>query len=283
MPEGFPFPIVYISRTSTLLRQVVEVSQLYNPGTEIIVLGKGPHQTSGQTSFIPLEKYSEAADELARQYVHRSEEAREKVLFEMQSWLILHEFMSKQNIQGAFVADDNVIITANLSELYAHYRYCDLTLAFGRRGWRGHASFVNHLAALEGLCLSIQRYYTPFAQERLQKTLEMPDLQDRGQAQGLLPFDMQRILAGFCDRPEIMVVNTCEIIQGCAFDYCLGSAETGYAMLEGRKRLSWCGDIVYAQHERLGVQVRMVALNTEDIDSSVVSLLCEEAKRARTA
>lgn len=201
----------------------------------------------------------------------------------MQSWLILHELMSKENLNGAFFADENVIILANLGELYENYRYCDLTLAFGRNGWRGYASFVNNPVALEGLSGAIRTHYTAFALERMQRTLEMPELQDRGQARELLPFDIQRILAGFCDHPEIMIVDTCEILRGNAFDYCFGSAETGYAMSNGQKRLSWCGDAVYAHHERLGVQVRLVTLYTKNIGSSTVSALCGEAKRIKLA
>jgi len=167
-------PVIFIHRGNTTVHNAIAQAQQYNE--RVILLGDETNASS-LCEFYPYQQHlSVDARHMSQVYQHmHSNPGTEYRLANFLRWFIIAQFMQEKQLDKVFVADSDLLIYTNITEIANDWGTFDVLLGIplrqGNYRWAapGHASYWT-LDGLRQFCsFAIQQYSTDVGLTRLQK------------------------------------------------------------------------------------------------------------------
>jgi hypothetical protein len=229
-------PIVFFHKGNTpYLPFVIEQTRLFNPGSELILLGDASNASTRGVKHYNIDNYMNGAETFHKYYKHLNNNPIKFELLCFQRWFIIYEFMQQHNINYGIHLDTDLLVYADLEILREKFIQADFTLVdhFGPQ-----SSYINSAEGLKQICeFMLEQFKNPSKLAVLEAWFN----------------ERKNCPGGICD---MQLLNMYEkafpgkilnmVDQDGVFDNNFRRSE-GFKMKGAHKRIKWKDAIPYAQ------------------------------------
>ena len=245
-----------------------------NPNSRVILLGDQSNKWLGSDGTIEWHDYSlykeQAQNELVRVYEHYSTNLAHYELICIARWFIISDFMKREKLNSAFIADTDVLLYCNVSEenekYFKNYR-CTLT-----NNTSAGISFINDVEVLSDYCKFVLDCYSGRDKFHLDKAeSHYSCLQKNGRPGGVADLTWWGFMKQMC--PGEYGETTFITSEYTTFDHCLRAIH-GYEQENGLKKIvfkEYNGKSTpFCKHLRLNRDIRFNCLHLQGIDGKAM-------------
>ncbi len=234
-----PINIIFIHQgQADYLRLALAAARRSNPAANIFLLDDGSNGPFDSIKQYKISDYSAAAEKFSLVYQHFSSNPLAFEIFCLQRWLIINEFVKKNDIADFFHADSDVLIFTDLAKEWPKFSNYSFTLS---EGSAGHNSFWNSQEALDDFCDFLTDVYSRKDETGYAKVAEFwKNYQLRNKPGGVCDMTLLRF---YREKYPAKVGETAGIIDGSTYDDNISSGAQGgvsYQMsIWGIKKIFW--------------------------------------------
>jgi len=219
-------PVIYIHFGALPEHLLVSVKQAFAFNTTIYLLTDQESRLENVTVF-NVKDYSSQLADFEKSYVHMSSnsEAFEKIC--IKRWLILADFLVKQNIRHCYYSDSDVMLYADMSQVFKTYRAFEAcyTLPERQENYRWTASACCSFWTTEALLKFSNFILERYSKEKIHVLREKWNYHQQNQVPG-----------GVCDMTLLYLFSKTihfqslsKVIDGYVFDQNYLDSENYYA------------------------------------------------------
>jgi len=235
-----PRPIICVHKGDNRhLRYIIAQTKESNPSSEFIFLGNSTNSYYSGIKHVDIKNYFEDANKLAKIYRHNNNHQPHRELFFIQRWLILNEFLQKNNINKAFNIDSDILIFQKIEVIRAMYSSAKFTLIHAPNCIpHGGSSFIDSKDITQKLSDLIFEIY--------ENNAYMEELLHQHPA----GIGEMTILHEFKSRYPDDIINTIEPVNGKAMQSCMTyfpGMHDMYEVKDGWCKINWIKDIPHAK------------------------------------
>lgn len=154
--QSEPKVLLYQTKDAAYLPLVLKQLRRSNPHVEIVILGNERIRKRYQNiTFVPYQDYSFAHQLFDKTYFHLSSLSEEFERFCIQRWFAIHAYMEEQNLAQALYLDSDVLVYADLNELFKQIDSPGMTRLYNS----AHTNLIQGREVLGQFCHFIEQHY----------------------------------------------------------------------------------------------------------------------------
>ncbi|MDF2940380.1 MAG: hypothetical protein K0R66_1022 [Gammaproteobacteria bacterium] len=213
-------------------------TKLFNPDSEIILLGDKSNAHYPGVTHVLIENYFERAAQFEKIYQHLNSNPKKFELICMQRWLVIADYM-KQHLQSCVHLDPDVMVYCDLSEQQKKFSQYDFTV---NRQLGPQTMFINSREGLERFCEYFWSYYANSGKfSELQSWFK--DYQGKGCKGGICDMWFFEHYAKLYPEKVGETFNLDANIYDNTIQH-----DDGFKMRFGKKKIIWKNKLPYAYH-----------------------------------
>jgi len=225
--------------------------------------------------FFDIKNYWEECEVFAKSYIHLNTTSVPYETFCFQRWMVLRNFMRKENIDLVFHIDSDVLLFVDVNEEWNKYEQYDMTLVHRSAG----TSIFTKLGILEDYCSFFINTYKNTGGYIFKKVASHYQArQETGQAGGVCDmtfFDLFQHHSNEGGGP-FRVGEMTQIINDSTYDHHINANDPGYEFKDGLKVFSTVNKIPYIKNKRLNKNIKFNCLHFLGDAKSIMTKAYEE-------
>jgi len=276
---GMETHIVFIHHgSSEYLKYSLGQAKASNPGTTVHLIGD---QTNNIYRFVEhhdMKNYSQSASEFAKNYQHWSTSLVDFVLFDLERWFILNEFVTSNSIDKCLSVDSDVMIYCDVESEFERLRQWDLTLGrtrYGNLAMCPSPVFWNNLEALDAFCGFMMDVYTGKDQDNYNKALNhYKNRLLHGLTGGVCDMTMFALFEQDC---RFWVFHIEDVVDVSTYDMNINISVNGlleYQMAGDIKKIEWFGGYPYGTDLKSGKKIKFNILHCASGAKKYMKMFC---------